>query len=80
MNRGTMPKKVRELKAILLKVGFVYIPAKGSHGKWRHPNLFQAIIIAGKDGSDAKRYLEKQVAQAIQALSDQEGNSSEEES
>jgi predicted RNA binding protein YcfA (HicA-like mRNA interferase family) len=80
LHRGTMPKKVRELKAMLLKAGFFYIPAKGSHGKWRHPNLSQAIIIADKDGSDAKRYLEKQVAQALQALSEQEDNSSEEES
>jgi predicted RNA binding protein YcfA (HicA-like mRNA interferase family) len=75
-----MPKKVRELKAILLKAGFFYVPAKGSHGKWRHPNLSQSIIIADKDGSDAKRYLEKQVEQAIQALAALEDNSSEEES
>jgi predicted RNA binding protein YcfA (HicA-like mRNA interferase family) len=75
-----MPKKIRELKAILLKAGFFYVPAKGSHGKWRHPSLSQAIIIADKDGDDAKRYLEKQVKQALQALSGREDNSSEEES
>jgi predicted RNA binding protein YcfA (HicA-like mRNA interferase family) len=75
-----MPKKIRELKAILLKAGFFYIPAKGSHGKWRHPNLSQVIIIADKDGADAKRYLEKQVEQALIALSEREDHSSEEES
>ncbi len=43
-------------------------PAKGSHSKWKHHQLSQAIIIAGRDGDDAKVYLEKQVAQAIKLL------------
>ncbi|WP_292853095.1 type II toxin-antitoxin system HicA family toxin [Nostoc sp. NMS8] len=34
-----MPKKTRELKAILLKAGFVYRPAKGSHTFWTHPPI-----------------------------------------
>ncbi|MBD2141097.1 type II toxin-antitoxin system HicA family toxin [Anabaena sp. FACHB-1250] len=54
-----MPKKIRELKNLLLQSGFTYKPAKGSHSKWIHPKLSKAIIIAGKDGSDAKQYLEK---------------------
>ncbi|WP_353929427.1 type II toxin-antitoxin system HicA family toxin [Okeanomitos corallinicola TIOX110] len=45
-----------------------YKPAKGSHSKWIHPKLSQAIIISGKDGSDAKLYLEKQVMEAITEL------------
>lgn len=56
-----MPKKIRELKSLLLKAGFICQPAKGSHSKWKHPKLPQAIVIAGRDGSDAKLYLEKQV-------------------
>ncbi|BAY25853.1 YcfA family protein [Calothrix sp. NIES-2100] len=63
-----MPKKIRELKSLLLQAGFTYKPAKGSHSKWIHPQLPQAIIIAGKDGSDAKPYLEKQVNQALEQL------------
>lgn len=63
-----MPKKIRELKQILLKNGFSYQPAKGSHTKWIHPLLSQVIIIAGKEGSDAKPYLEKQVKEAINKL------------
>jgi antitoxin HicB len=51
-----MPKTIRELKAILLKAGFFYVPAKGSHGKWRHPNLAQSIIIADKDGGEIMNY------------------------
>ncbi len=49
-----MPKKIRELKSLLLKAGFTYQPAKGSHTKWKHSKLSKAIIIAGKDGDDAK--------------------------
>ncbi|MBD2498703.1 type II toxin-antitoxin system HicA family toxin [Nostoc sp. FACHB-280] len=63
-----MPKKIRELKKLLLQAGFTYKPAKGSHSKWIHPLLPQAIIIAGKDGSDAKAYLEKQVNEALAEL------------
>ena len=63
-----MPKKIRELKSILRKAGFICQPAKGSHSKWKHPKLPEAIIIAGQDGSDAKLYLEKQVNEALEAL------------
>ncbi|MEH2292007.1 type II toxin-antitoxin system HicA family toxin [Nostoc sp.] len=63
-----MPKKIRELKSLLLQAGFIYKPAKGSHSKWMHPQLPKAIIIAGKDGSDAKPYLEKQVNEALEEL------------
>ena len=63
-----MPRKIRELKSLLLKAGFMYKPAKGSHIKWFHPRLSQSIIIPGKDGSDAKSYLEKQVNEALANL------------
>ena len=63
-----MPRKIRELKRLLQKAGFADKPAKGSHTKWIHPKLAQAIIIAGKDGNDAKPYLEKQVDEALEAL------------
>jgi predicted RNA binding protein YcfA (HicA-like mRNA interferase family) len=43
-----VPKKIRELKHLLLQAGFDYQPAKGSHGKWTHPQLRQSIIIAEK--------------------------------
>ena len=63
-----MPKKIRELKAILLKAGFTYTPGKGSHSKWQHPLLNRPIIIARKDGDDAPLYLEKQVGAALQEI------------
>jgi predicted RNA binding protein YcfA (HicA-like mRNA interferase family) len=63
-----MPKKIRELKSLLLKAGFICQPAKGSHSKWKHPKLVKAIIIAGKDGNDAKLYLEKLINETIEVL------------
>ncbi|MGB3655628.1 MAG: type II toxin-antitoxin system HicA family toxin [Rivularia sp. (in: cyanobacteria)] len=63
-----MPKKIRELKSLLRKAGFTYQPAKGSHTKWKHSKLSKAIIIPGKDGDDAKTYLEKQVNESLEEL------------
>jgi predicted RNA binding protein YcfA (HicA-like mRNA interferase family) len=60
-----MPKKIRELKQMLRKSGFVERPGKGSHTNWTHPDYGGRVTIAGKDGSDAKRYLENEVKQAI---------------
>ena len=64
-----MPKKIRELKAMLLKAGFTQRPGKGSHSIWIHQKIPELpITIAGKDGDDAKIYLEKQVKQSLKKL------------
>jgi len=64
-----MPKKLRDLKSLLLKAGFTYRPGKGSHTIWSHPLLpGEPITLAGKDGDDAKLYLEKEVNQKIEKL------------
>lgn len=64
-----MPKKIRELKSMLKKAGFVYRSAKGSHTRWYHPLLPEdPITISGKDGDDAKTYLEKEVNQKLTKL------------
>ncbi len=73
-----MPKKIRQIKSLLLKAGFASKPAKGSHSKWIHSKLPKAIIIAGKDGSDAKPYLEKQVNDALEQLREMEEEEPEE--
>lgn len=73
-----MPKKIRELKSMLLKAGFTCRPGKGSHSKWIHAKLSKSIIIAGKDGSDVKTYLEKQVNEALEALKEMEAEDTEE--
>ncbi len=65
-----MPRKIRELIADLERAGFVNVPGgKGSHRKFRHPQLPGAVILSGKAGADAHHYQEKQVRHAIQAAS-----------
>ena len=63
-----MPKKIRELKQMLRRLGFTERPGKGSHSNWTHPDYAGRVTIAGKDSSDAKRYLEKEVKQAIEQV------------
>ena len=65
-----MPKKIRDIKALLRQAGFTYDPGKGSHSKWKHPKLDDYIVIARKDGDDAPRYLEKQVDELLKSLED----------
>ena len=65
-----MPKKIRELKAILQQAGFVLLKkrGKGSHTMWEHPLLPHALVISGKDGDDADRYQERDVRNALAEL------------
>ncbi|MEO1400829.1 MAG: type II toxin-antitoxin system HicA family toxin [Cyanobacteria bacterium J06635_1] len=63
-----MPKKVRELKAMLRKAGFSEQSGKGSHTKWLHPLYPGRITLSGKDSKDAKPYQEKEVAKAIRIV------------
>ncbi|CAD5941612.1 type II toxin-antitoxin system HicA family toxin [Planktothrix agardhii] len=63
-----MPKKIRELKNLLLKAGFTEEPGKGSHTKWSHPLLPGKVILSGKDGNDAKPDQERDVINALNTL------------
>ena len=63
-----MPKKIRELKAMLRKAGFYSRPGKGSHTVWEHPALIDSITISGADGDDAQRYQEAAVRKALSKL------------
>lgn len=64
-----MPKKIRQIKAMLLKEGYSWRPAKDSHTWWTHPLMpDDPITVAGKDGDDALRYLERQVERALKRL------------
>jgi predicted RNA binding protein YcfA (HicA-like mRNA interferase family) len=60
-----MPKKFRDLKALLAQAGFRWRPGKGSHTIWEHPLADKAVVLSGKDGRDAKRYQEQEVAQQL---------------
>ncbi|MUL38347.1 type II toxin-antitoxin system HicA family toxin [Gloeocapsopsis dulcis] len=63
-----MPNKIRELKSLLSKAGFICLSGKGSHTKWFHPLLPGKLTLSGKDGDDAKPYQEKDVNGAIQKI------------
>jgi len=63
-----MPKKIRELKAMLRKSGFSSRPGKGSHTFWVHPALTDRITISGSDGDDAQRYQEAEVQNILRKL------------
>ncbi len=63
-----MPKKIRELKAMLRKAGFEQRAGKGSHTVWSHLNLPEKIVLSGRDGNDAKPYQERDVLAALRKL------------
>ena len=63
-----VPRKIRQLVSDLQVAGFVCVPGgKGSHRKFRHPQLAGSVIVSGKDGDDARHYQEKQIRNAIRA-------------
>nr|WP_222932329.1 type II toxin-antitoxin system HicA family toxin [Allochromatium humboldtianum] len=41
---------------------------KGSHRKFVHPNYPSVVTVSGHSGDDAKRYQERDVAQAIEMV------------
>jgi predicted RNA binding protein YcfA (HicA-like mRNA interferase family) len=61
-----MPRKIRSLLKDLRKAGFQSVPGgKGSHRKLTHPKVHVPAIIPGKEGDDAKPYLERHVRDKI---------------
>jgi len=68
-----MPKKIRELKAMLHKAGFTSRPGKGSHTFWVHPALIDRFTISGADGDDAQRYQEAAVRNILRKLREVQG-------
>ncbi len=64
-----MPRKIRELKADLLRVGCVWRPAKGSHTRWSHPDVPDVrVTLSGNDGDDARDYQEQRVREALRKI------------
>lgn len=63
-----MPRKIRQLKADLRRLGFNEdtVGGKGSHSKWTHPLLPGiTIVLSGRDGDDARHYQERDVRDAL---------------
>jgi predicted RNA binding protein YcfA (HicA-like mRNA interferase family) len=63
-----MPKKVRELKAMLRKAGFFVRAGNGSHAVREHPDISNEIVISGKDGDGARPYQELDVRKILRKL------------
>ena len=63
-----MPKKIRELKAMLRKAGFRWRPGKGSHSIWEHPLADKPVTLSGNDGRDARRYQLDDVEERIRVV------------
>jgi predicted RNA binding protein YcfA (HicA-like mRNA interferase family) len=59
-----MPKKIRELIALLSKAGFENRGGKGSHRNFQHPKGVR-VTLSGNLGDDARRYQEREVEQRI---------------
>jgi predicted RNA binding protein YcfA (HicA-like mRNA interferase family) len=62
-----MPKKIRQLKAMLRQAGWLQDSGggKGSHTTGMHPRVERKVTLSGNDGQDAKRYQEKDVGDAV---------------
>ncbi|MBE9009592.1 type II toxin-antitoxin system HicA family toxin [Pseudanabaenaceae cyanobacterium LEGE 13415] len=67
-----MPRKIRDYKQEIIKLGFVERSGKGSHTNWKHPQLTQIVTIAFQDGEDVPRYLEKKLKQLKAELEQQD--------
>ena len=63
-----MPEKIRELKSLLQRAGFVMRAGKGSHTVWSHARLNASITLSGNDGDDARPYQEKDVQRLIEEV------------
>lgn len=66
-----MPKKIRDLKKSIKKAGFELVVGrgKGSHTLWQHSQLTEdPLVIPGKDGDDAPRYIEKEVERVLRLV------------
>lgn len=64
-----MRRKIRDLLKVLRKAGFVLVPGgKGSHRKFSAKDGQVIMIVPGRDGDDAKGYLERQVQEKINEI------------
>ena len=57
-----MPRKIRQLKADLRRMGAWLVGEVGDHEKWKHPLVADVYVeLSGKDGADARPYQEQRL-------------------
>jgi predicted RNA binding protein YcfA (HicA-like mRNA interferase family) len=64
-----MPRKVRQLISDLEKAGFENRGGKGSHRNFMHPKGVR-VTISGHPVDGAKRYQERDVKRAVEAVTE----------
>jgi predicted RNA binding protein YcfA (HicA-like mRNA interferase family) len=58
--------KIRTLKSLLRKQGYICRPGKGSHSIWTHPESPDSrLVLHGADGADARPYLVSRVRKGL---------------
>ena len=62
-----MPRKVRQLIADLERAGFTNRGGSGSHRNFTHARGAR-VTLSGGPGEDAKRYQERDVRRALDAI------------
>lgn len=66
-----MPRKIRQLKADLRKIGAYRVSQEGSHTKWKHALVpASTLVLSGHDGDDAKPYQEKAVRDLLREIAE----------
>ncbi len=69
----SMPRKIRQLLSDYQRAGFTLEKGgKGSHRKLSHPKLDKKATLSGKLGHDAKTYQERDLADFLKQLKEQE--------
>lgn len=65
-----MPRKIRQILKDYRKAGaeIDLTGGKGSHRKISHPDVTRTYILSGKDGDDAKPYMEKDLKEFLDEL------------
>jgi predicted RNA binding protein YcfA (HicA-like mRNA interferase family) len=48
---SSVPKKYREVRAVLIAAGWTVVRQRGSHEVWAHPDRPERIVVAGKDSA-----------------------------
>jgi predicted RNA binding protein YcfA (HicA-like mRNA interferase family) len=62
-----VPRKLRQLISDLKRAGFIDRGGKGSHRNFVHPKGLR-VTLSGNERADAKRYQEREIAQALNEL------------
>lgn len=59
-----MPRKKRDIRRDLLRMGYYERSGKGDHKNYTHPWVNGLFTVDGKDGDDAHHYDEQTVRRA----------------